>query len=80
MFVFIKTIFLTALAFLSSLVRTIPLSCISMNNQVCKVRPQTMILIVMSLYFILLVLEQVNVVAVVITSMIPMQKYVFLMP
>ena len=40
MFVFIKTIFLTALAFLSSLVRTIPLSCISMNNQVCKVRPE----------------------------------------
>ena len=51
-----------------------------MNNQVRKVRPQTVILIVMSLYFILLVLEQVNVVAVVITSMIPMQKYVFLMP
>ena len=80
MFVFIKKVFHIRSLFLWSWVSTIPLSCISMNNQVCKVRPQTMILIVMSLYFILLVLEQVNVVAVVITSMIPMQKYVFLMP
>ena len=37
------------------------LSCISMNNQACKVI--TLMLIVMSLYFILLVLKQVNVVA-----------------
>ena len=28
------------LAFISSLVSTIPLSCISMNNQACKVRPK----------------------------------------
>ena len=40
MFGFIKTIFLTGLAFLSSLVSATPLSCISMNNQVCKVRPE----------------------------------------
>ena len=40
MFRFIKTIFLTGLAFLSSLLSTAPLSCISMNNQVCKVRPE----------------------------------------
>ena len=40
MFRFIKTIFLTGLAFLSSLLSTTPLSCISMNNQVCKVRPE----------------------------------------
>ena len=26
--------------FLSSLVSTTPLSCISMNNQVCKIRPE----------------------------------------
>ena len=37
MFVFIKKIFLTRLAFLSSLVSTTPLSCISMNNQAYKV-------------------------------------------
>ena len=40
MFGFIKTIFLTGLAFLSSLVSTTPLSCILMNNQACKVRPE----------------------------------------
>ena len=40
MFGFIKTIFLTGLAFLSSLVSTTSLSCISMNNQACKVRPE----------------------------------------
>ena len=40
MFVFIKKIFLTELAFISSLVSTIPLSCISMDNQACKVKPE----------------------------------------
>ena len=40
MFVFIKKIFLMGLAFLSSLVCTTLLNCISMNNQVCKVRPE----------------------------------------
>ena len=40
MFGFIKIIFLTGLAFLSSLVSITPLSCISMNNQECKVRPE----------------------------------------
>ena len=40
MFLFIKKIFLIGLAFLSSLVSTSPLSCISMNNQACKVRPE----------------------------------------
>ena len=40
MFVFIKKIFLTGQAFLSSLVSTTRLSCISMINQVGKVRPE----------------------------------------
>ena len=40
MFVLIKKIFLTGLVFLSSLVSTTSLSGISMNNQVCKVRPE----------------------------------------
>ena len=39
MFGFIKKVFLTGSAFLSSLVSTSPLSCIPMNNQACKVRP-----------------------------------------
>ena len=35
-----KILFLTGSAFLSSLVSKIPLCCISMNNQACKVRPE----------------------------------------
>ena len=40
MFGFIKEIFLIGSLFLSSLVGTAPLSCISMINQACKVRPE----------------------------------------
>ena len=40
MFVFIKKMFLAGLALLSSLASTTLLSCISMNNQVRKVRPE----------------------------------------
>ena len=41
MFGFIKkNIFLTALALLSSLISTTSLSCISINNQACKVKPE----------------------------------------
>ena len=40
-FVFIKKVFYIGSLFLSSLVSTTPLSCILMNNQACKVRPQT---------------------------------------
>ena len=40
MFRFIEKIFLMWLAFLLGLVSTTALSCISMNNQACKVRPE----------------------------------------
>ena len=40
MFRFIEKIFLMGLAFLLGLVSTTALSCISMNNQACKVRPE----------------------------------------
>ena len=40
MFRFIKKCFFIGSLFLSSLVSTTPLSCISMNNQECKVRPE----------------------------------------
>ena len=40
MFVFIKKIFYIGSLFLSSLVSTTPLSCISIKNQECKVRRQ----------------------------------------
>ena len=40
MFVSIKKVFFTGLAFISSLVSTTPLSCVLMNNQAFKVRPE----------------------------------------
>ena len=40
MLVFIKKCFFTGLAFLSTLTNVNSLSCISMNNQECKVRPE----------------------------------------
>ena len=40
MFVFIKKIFCIGSLFLSSLVSTTPLSCISIKNHECKVRPE----------------------------------------
>ena len=72
--------FFAGLAFLSSFTSVNSLSCISMNNRQCKVRPQiVLMLLVMSLCFSLLVLKQVNVVVVVIISMIHMWKCMFLM-
>ena len=65
--------------FFSSLSSMNPLECVSKNNQEYKVRPKFVNVNIVSLFFILLVLEQVNVVAVVIISMIPMQNCVFLM-
>ena len=40
MFIFIKKIFYIGSLFLSSLVSATPLSCISLKNQECKVRPK----------------------------------------
>ena len=40
MFIFIKKIFCIASLCLSSLVSVTPLSCISLKNQKCKVRPK----------------------------------------
>ena len=71
MFGFIKKIFLTGLTVLSylNLSSATSLSCISMNNQQCKVRSE----------IVLLVLKQVNAVVAVTISMIHMLKCVFLM-
>ena len=76
MFVFIKKVFHIGSLFLSSLASTALLSCISMNNQACKVRPE---IINVNRSEPVLVLRQVNVAAVVIILMIHMQKDVFLM-
>ena len=42
MFRFMKKVFYIGSLFISSLVSTTPLSCISMNNQAYKVRPELM--------------------------------------
>ena len=49
-----------------------PLQCVSINNQECKLRPEIVNVNSKEPRFYLLVLEQVNAVIVVITSMIPM--------
>ena len=77
MFVFIKKIFHIGSLFLSSLVSTTSLNCISMKNQECKVRPEIINVNSNELYFILLVLKQINVAAVVIILIIHIQKYAF---
>ena len=42
MFGFIKRMFITAIAFIGSNTNIIPLKCVSMNNQECKIRPAVM--------------------------------------
>ena len=79
MFRFIAKAFFAGLTVLSTLVGVNSISCISMTNKECKVRPEIIKLIVMSLCFILLVLKQVNAVVVVTILMIHMQNCVFLM-
>ena len=65
MFKFLKKCFFIEVIVLSNFTNVIPLSCISMKNQECKVRAKIIMLIVMNLYLILLVLKQVNVAVVV---------------
>ena len=83
MLAFIKKCFFIGLAFLSTLTRihllnAVPLSCISMNNQEYKVRPQVINVNGMILFFFLLVLKQVNAVVVSTISIIRIQNCVFL--
>ena len=40
MFKFVKKVFFIELTILSNFTNVIPLSCISMNNQACEVRPK----------------------------------------
>ena len=83
-FGFVKKVFFVGLIIFSSftnanLLNTIPLSCISINNQECKTRPQVVNVNGDEPVFFHLVLKQVNVVVVVIILTIHMQKFVFLM-
>ena len=79
MFRFIKKWFFIGSLFLSSLVSTTLLSCISMNNQACKVRPEIFNVNSNEPVFYPFSIKTSKCRAVVIISMIHMQKYVFLM-
>ena len=80
MFDFIKKAFFTVLTILSNInpLSGTNLKCVSMDNQRCRVRPEIVMLKVTSLYFILLLLKQVNAAVILTISMIRMQKFVFL--
>ena len=71
--------FTTMMFFGSNLSNVNLLKYISMNNQECKVRPEIVNVNSDKPVFFLLVLTQVNAVAVVIISIIRMQNCVFLM-
>ena len=71
--------FFTGLAFLSTLARANLLSCISMNNQECRVRPQIVNLNGVEPVFVLLELKQLNAMVVATITIIHMQNRVLLM-
>ena len=74
MFGFIKRCFFIRLAFLSVLTSLHLLSCISMNNQECRIRPQIVNVNSEEPVFSLLILKQVNAVVVVTISIIHIQN------
>ena len=81
---FVKKVFFIGLTILSGFasinsLNAVPLSCISMNNQECKTRPQAVNVNGDEPVFFPLVLKQVNVVVVVIIKTLRLQKFVFLM-
>ena len=77
--VLLKGVFFTGLAFLSTLTSVNSLSCISMNNQECKVRPQIVNVNGDDPVFFPLVLKQVIPAVVETISITHMQNCVFLM-
>ena len=78
MFVFFKKIFYIGFLFLSSLISTFPLNCISMKNQECKVRPEIINVNNNNPIFYPFCIK-INVVVIVTILIIHMQKLVFLM-
>ena len=80
MFKFVKQIFISAMMFFGcNLSNVNSLKCVPVNNQECKIRPEIVnVNSDMNLYFLLLVLKQVNAAVVVIISMIYLQNCVFL--
>ena len=78
-FGFVKKVFFVGLTILSSFASLNSLSCISMNNQERKTRPQVVNVNGDEPVFFPFSIKQVNVVVVVIISTICMQKSVLLM-
>ena len=74
---FVKQVFLVGLTILSSFANASSLSCVSMNNQVCKARPE--IINVNSNNPLFYPFSIKTVMVVVIILMIRTQKYGFLM-
>ena len=70
MFRFIKQIFISTIMFFVSLSNVNSLECVSMKNKEWKVRPEIININSIILYFILLVLRQINVIITVIILMI----------
>ena len=71
--------FFTGIVFLSTLTSVNSLSCISMTNKKCKVRPQIANINGNDPVFFLIALKQVNAVTVAIISITHWQNCVFLM-
>ena len=79
MFQFIKKVLFIELTILLSFTNASSLSFISMNNQICKARPQIVNANSNNPIFYPFSIRKVNVVAIVIILMIHTLKYVFLM-
>ena len=79
MFGFVKKVLFVELKVLSSFRSVNSLSCISTNNQECKLRLQIVNVNIDEPVFFFLALKQVNAVVVVTILMTRMQKFVFLM-
>ena len=78
-FGFVKKVFFIGLTILSTFSSVNSLSCISMNNQPCKTRPEIITVSSNNPVFYPFSIKQVNVVAIVIQVMTCTQKYVFVM-
>ena len=76
MFGFTKKCFFTGLAFLTTLTSVNLLSCISMNNKECRIRPQIVKITSKQSTFFPLVLKQSNAAVVATVSIIRMQNCV----
>ena len=75
---FTKKVFFIGLTILSNFTNASSLSCISMNNQPCKARPQIVNVNSNNPIFYPFSIKKVNVVAIVMILMTHMREFVFL--